>query len=333
MKSRKLRLSPILKKRFKCLRSKFFSQGVNVALQATAIQSSTSTFVSGSGATFDASNAIDGDDSTFSHTRDSSSWWEVDLGGLYSVESINIKNRWCKNPSDPDGCLCKLSHATVSLVDGNGALIASALTNNTCGVLNVHLPDLNPSCTINVPSSSPASATSCLPITRKVKLHQASTDKTVQIFELEVFSSSTGTNIAVGKTATQSSTFLTKSGEYFDAFYAIDGDTNTFSHTKDSNSWIEVDLGNSFPVNTITILNRWCGNSNDPKGCLCKLTGATLSLIDDSETEITSTTIGDTCGQSTLEYVFDPSPDFCPTSSVSFLSNRSEHISILFYVI
>jgi hypothetical protein len=298
-----------------------FSQGVNVALQATAIQSST--FVSGSGTSFGASNAIDGDHSTFSHTRDASSWWEVDLGGSYSVESVNIKNRWCKNPSDPSGCLCKLSHATVSLVDGNGALVASASTNNTCGMLNVHLPYLDPSCTI----------TSCLPITRKIKLHQASTDKTVQIFELEVFSSSTGTNVAVGKTATQSSTFVTKSGEYFDAFYAIDGDTNTFSHTKDSNSWIEVDLGNSFPVNTITILNRWCGNFNDPKGCLCKLTGATLSLIDDSDTEITSTTIGDTCGQSTLEYVFDPSPDFCPTSSVSFLSNRSEHISLLFYVI
>jgi hypothetical protein len=83
------------------------------------------------------------------------------FGGAYCVESINIKNCWCKNPSDPDGCLCKLSHATVSLVDENGV----ASTNNTCGMLNVHLPDLNPSCTINTPSSSPASATSCLPIT------------------------------------------------------------------------------------------------------------------------------------------------------------------------
>jgi hypothetical protein len=127
-----------------------FSQGVNVALQATANQSST--FISGSGTSFDASNAIDGDDSTFSHTRDSSSWWEVDLGGIYSVESVNIKNRWCKNPSDPNGCLCKLSYATVSLVDGNGALVASASTNNTCGMLNVHLPDLNPS----VPSTRQA---------------------------------------------------------------------------------------------------------------------------------------------------------------------------------
>jgi hypothetical protein len=148
-------------------------------------------------------------------------------------------------------------------------------------------------------------------------LHQANTGKRVQIFKLQVFSSLTGTNVALGKTATQSSTFASSSGEYFDAFNAIDGNPNTFSHTKDSNSWIEVDLKDSFPVNTITILNRWCRKVKDPSGCLCKLTDATLSLIDDLGAEITSTSLGDTCGKSTLEFAFDPSPEFCFTTQVS----------------
>jgi hypothetical protein len=292
-------------------------EGVNIALGKNAVQSST--FVSRSGQSFNADNAIDGDPNTFSHTTDrGGSWWEVDLEGLYSISSIDIKNRWCKYPSDPTGCLCKLSNATVSLLGENGALVASVSTKDTCDMLDVIL-DLPTSCIMHALSSSPVAA-SCLPMARKVKLHQTS-GSPIQIFELEVFSSSTSNNIAVGKTATRSSTFVSSSGIKFEDSNSVDGNPSTFSHTTGSQSWLEVDLEESTFVNTITLQNRWCKAPNDPTGCLCKLTGATLILIDELGADVTSINIGDTCGQATLEFVFDPSTEFCLNPSVSFLTH------------
>ncbi|KAL7503313.1 hypothetical protein ACHAXN_001115 [Cyclotella atomus] len=58
-------------------------------------------------------------------------------------------------------------------------------------------------------------------------------------------------------------------------------------------------------------MNRWCQSVNDPLNCLCRLSNTTLSLIDDSDNLIVSKTIGDTCGQLTLEYVFEAALQFC----------------------
>jgi hypothetical protein len=302
--------------------------GANIAHGKDAAQSST--FVSRSGASFDASNAIDGDSTTFSHTNDSSSWWEVDLGGLYSIGSVNIKNRWCKNPSDPNHCLCRLSNATVLALDENGSVTTTVSINNTCGVSEIHF-DLPPPCSTNAPTSSPVSALPCLPNARKVKLQQEITGLPIQVFEVNVMNS-TGANVAEGKTATQSSTFRTTSGRSFDAYLAIDGDHDTFSHTNDANPWLEIDLGKSGEISSVEILNRWCKDTSDhPSGCLCRLSGAVLSLIDNLGEQVTFLNIGNTCGQSTLEYVFEPSPDFCPTSSVSFLSHHFEHINFVLF--
>jgi hypothetical protein len=305
--------------------------GVNIAHGKDAAQSST-LFVSRSGKVFDATNAIDGDSTTLSHTNDANSWWEVDLGGLYSVGSVNIKNRWCKNPSDPHHCLCRLSNATVLALDENGSVTTTTSINSTCGVSEIHF-DLPPPCSTNAPTSSLVSALSCLPYDQKVKLQQEITGLPIQVFEVNVMNS-TGANVAEGKTATQSSTFVSKSGRSFDAYHAVDGDHDTFSHTNDANPWLEIDLGESSEISLVRILNRWCKSSSDPSGCLCRLSGAVLSLIDNLGEQITSLTIGDTCGQSIIEYVFDPSPDFCHTSSsVSVLSHHFEHLSFLFYVV
>jgi hypothetical protein len=288
--------------------------GVNIAHGKGAAQSST--FVSSSGKAFDASNAIDGVSTTFSHTNDTNSWWEVDLGGLYSVGSVNIKNRWCKNPSDPNHCLCRLSNATVLALDENGSVTTAVSINNTCGVSDIHF-DLPPPCSTDAPTNSPVSALSCLPNAQKIKLQQEFTGLPIQVFEVNVMNS-TGANVAKGKSATQSSTFVApKSRRSFDAYHAVDGDHDTFSHTNDANPWLEIDLGENIDIFSVGILNRWCKDSSDPGGCFCRLSGAVLSLVDNLGEEITSLTIGDTCGQSTLEYVFDPFPEFCPTSSVS----------------
>jgi hypothetical protein len=154
---------------------------------------------------------------------------------------------------------------------------------------------------------------------KKVKLQQSETGRPIQIFELQVTSSSSADmNVAEGKIASQSSTFISPSGDSFDAVRAIDGKPNTFSHTAGANSWLEVDLEQVYSVDSVKILNRWCRKPSDPRGCLCRLSGAILALIDDSGEEISSITIRDTCGKLTLEYVFDPSPEFCLPTSVSF---------------
>lgn len=143
----------------------------------------------------------------------------------------------------------------------------------------------------------------------KVRI-QATTDEPINMFEFQVIYSDT--NIAQGKSATQSSDLKA----WFGAGNAVDGNINTFSHTKDSNAWFEVDLGKASPVESVLIKNRWCRSESDPFKCLCRLSSAKLELIDATGKEISSLSIGNTCGQGMLEFAFDPSSEFCETSSV-----------------
>lgn len=112
-----------------------FSAGVNVARSATAsaIQSTTL-------GAFQASNAVDGNAKSFSHTDEKGfAWWEVNLGGPFPIESVKIMNRWCKNPDDPNGCLCRLSHAAITLFDDGGKWVAAKFIGETCGELEVDI--------------------------------------------------------------------------------------------------------------------------------------------------------------------------------------------------
>lgn len=104
-----------------------YSAGVNVAEGKTAMQSSTL-------GTSVASNAVDGKNGTFSHTTNISeySWWKVDLGESFPIDSLRVLNRWCSDPSDPNGCLCRLSHVVVSLFDEQGQWVATASMGDTC---------------------------------------------------------------------------------------------------------------------------------------------------------------------------------------------------------
>eukprot|EP00956_Cyclotella_meneghiniana_P045277 scaffold361696_cov103-Cyclotella_meneghiniana.AAC.1 len=152
----------------------------------------------------------------------------VDLEALFSVESIRIFNRWCKDSSDPHGCLCRLSNASVSLLNGNNDTVAAFSTNDTCGSSEIDISFTTPCLTV-LPSASPT-ALSCLPNARKVKLHQQNTGLPIQLFEMKAVNSS-GVNIAQGGNATQSSTF-NNNQDKFGANNAVDGDSDTFTHTK-----------------------------------------------------------------------------------------------------
>ena len=119
----------------------------------------------------------------------------------------------------------------------------------------------------------------CYPLASKVKL-QSITGEPIAIFEIEVMSS--GVNVAEGSTASQSSTFKNK--PQFEASSAVDGDLSSFSHTDgDSCSWFEVDFEASVPIESVKIMNRWCGDETDTQKCLCRLSRVAVSLFDGDE--------------------------------------------------
>ena len=118
--------------------------------------------------------------------------------------------------------------------------------------------------------------------------------------------------INIAETASQSSTY-----RQFDAYYAVDRDNSTFSRTQnEQGAWLEVDLGEIVQVCSIGIQNRWCKNINDPKHCLCRLSGATLSLIDELGFTIPDTpvSLGNSCDQLNLKVHFDQKAAFCSAS-------------------
>lgn len=128
-------------------------------------------------------------------------------------------------------------------------------------------------------------------------------------------------NIAQWKAATQSSTL----GD-FSASRAIDGKIDTFSHTNDSNAWLEIDMGAVYPISYVEIANRWCLDPSDLTGCLCRLSGVKLLLTDNSDYVVATESIGNACKLKTAIVRFDT----CSTPSQvrERLGSKTYHLSI-----
>jgi hypothetical protein len=94
------------------------------------------------------------------------------------------------------------------------------------------------------------------------------------------------------------------------AFKAVDDNENSFSHTGRSECgvWWEVDLGDSFPAESIKIMNRWCQDQSDPTGCLCKPSHAAIFLLDDDGKWVDAALTGNTCGKLEVKHGFEASP-------------------------
>lgn len=119
------------------------------------------------------------------------------------------------------------------------------------------------------------------------------------MFELKAYSS--GENIA------QDHGIAIQSSDYNDntpASNAIDGSITSFSHTStvDTLAFWEVDLGSKYLVESVVIMNRWCRDENDSAGCLCRLTGANLTLINEDEVVVFSRVLGNTCDVAELSF-------------------------------
>jgi hypothetical protein len=102
----------------------FSDAGKEVATKEVATQSS----LLYNNPKYAASKATDGDEMSFLH---------VNLSQDYSIRSICIKNRWCKDKDDAPGCLCGLSNAKLSLLDGKASLVKLIDTGDTCGKLEL----------------------------------------------------------------------------------------------------------------------------------------------------------------------------------------------------
>ena len=223
----------------------YTSSGQEVAVGKSAVQSST---LKNNNLKFGPANAVDGNNSTFSHTDDGAASWEVDLGQDYRIRNISIRNRYCQDVNDATGCLCRLTGATVDLLDSTSSVVHSASLGNTCGQLNPSL-DFNLCVSDNtdwlithifLPMMNAHSFNNLWLhsyVLQKIKLGSM-TGESIHIFELLAYSS--GSNVAPLGSASQSSTL--NNNPNFAASKAIDGSNTTFSHTANVNSWLKIDF-------------------------------------------------------------------------------------------
>eukprot|EP00804_Cyclotella_cryptica_P022200 CCRYP_011645-RA/>CCRYP_011645-RA protein AED:0.16 eAED:0.55 QI:187/0/0.5/1/1/1/2/0/352 len=167
-------------------------------------------------------------------------------------------------------------------------------------------PSRLPTSSPMAPSANPTSP--CFPRASRVKL-QSLTGLPIQVFEVHAYS--LGANVAAGKVATQSSTY--NGNSRFLAGSAVDGKENTFSHTAgtDKASWWEVDLGGMLPIESVKIVNRWCGSSSDPTDCLGRLSHSALVLFDDEGKWVGTTLLGVMSGVHEFEHDFTSSATYC----------------------
>ena len=137
------------------------------------------------------------------------------------------------------------------------------------------------------------------------------------MFEVQVLAN--GRNIALQGYATQSSTL-----KNFVASNAVDNNNITFSHTYDENAFFEINFSDSYEIESMMIINRFCGNENDLAGCLCRMSNATLLLLDDNELILTKVELGDTCGMMTITVSLS---SLCLTSTPSISPSISSYVT------
>jgi hypothetical protein len=191
------------------------------------------------------------DGSVTATNLDTNAWWQVDLGSSASVNSIVIWNR-------VDCCSSRLNDYWVFVSDTPFlATDTPASLQNRTGTWSSHQTGApNPSTTIMAGAQG-----------RYVRV-QLTGANYLSLAEVQVFGvSSSGSNLATGKSATQSSTFPGYPTAVASA--ALDGrvDGNFFNGSVtatnlDPNAWWQVDLGASASVNSIVIWNRvdCCGS-------------------------------------------------------------------------
>jgi hypothetical protein len=144
------------------------------------------------------------------------------------------------------------------------------------------------------PSHSPTVSSTCLPRARTVKI-QAKPGMHLQLFQVQVFSSTTSSCLTTNKLAYQSSTL--EGGTPASA--AISSDKYSFSYTSkdDSNAWWAVDLGANFNIRSVYIGQHMCRYAPDQIDCFYHLSESSVLLLDESGILIANYTFGKICAK------------------------------------
>ncbi|KAK7138550.1 hypothetical protein R3I93_015859 [Phoxinus phoxinus] len=220
----------------------------NLALGATAVQSST---YSGAGAQHAVEGNRDSDarHGSCSHTNaDRDPWWRVDLGKVYEVTRVSITNRGDYGPERINGAQIRVGNSLEN--NGNNNELAATVVSISAGVTKTF-------------KFNPIKG-------RYVNIIIPGRNEYLTLCEVEVFAekyTSTYTcvprNLALGATAVQSSTAGGAGAER-----AVDGNRDSdathgsCSHTNaDRDPWWRVDLGKAYGVTRVSITNRGDGST------------------------------------------------------------------------
>ena len=227
---------------------------VNLALGRVATQSSTlAGYV-----TAVASSAVDGNtdggffNGSVTHTNsEANAWWQVDLGASATISAVVIWNR------TDACCVSRLGDYWVFISDVPfGTSDTPATLQNRAYTFSRHQTSApSPSATITFPGTG-----------RHLRV-QINGTGVLSLAEVQTFGTyiyeplPAVSNLAVGKVASQSSTYIGSPTTVAGA--AVDGNTDgnffnsSVTHTNaEANAWWQVDLGSSASVNSIRIYNR-----------------------------------------------------------------------------
>jgi len=170
---------------------------------------------------------------------EANAWWQVDLGGSATISTMAIWNR-------TDCCAARLSDYWIFVSDTPFAAADTPTTlQNRAGTWHSHQtapPDGSQPIAIGAQG-------------RYLRIQLSGTNS-LHMAEVQVFGSRAADNLAIGKAASESSTWSPASR-------AVDGNTdgayfdNSVSQTgADPNAWWQVDLGASAGVGAVAIWNR-----------------------------------------------------------------------------
>jgi hypothetical protein len=209
---------------------------------------------------FPFSSITDGNLGDFGHTgTESIPWIQIDLGADTSIGQVIIYNR-------VDCCQDRLNGARVALINNAGTTVyTSAALANSLSHYTISLPNVSVYECITSTTTKSASGQSGRYVAWYLNTgvpHYQDTS------EIQVFANNDETyNIAYGKTAIQSSTYLNDAGygpsHLTDGAYTSPGGEPNYyiAHTgNDASTWQQIDLGANYNVTKITAINRWSGN-------------------------------------------------------------------------
>ena len=137
---------------------------------------------------------------------------------------------------------------------------------------------------------------------RYVKVQIPGADKTLILGEVQVFAMINGveTNVALDGSATQISTYIDTSNDTFGPEKCNNGeaggDRSNICHTvSEQDPWWKVELASSYDITRVVVWNRWyC--------CSERLSGAVVSLLDNSEGVVEQFNIVDATGVQKFEF-------------------------------